>query len=108
MHFDVLNSKMQEFGLNKTIRWIICQFTSKRSHFTVCLYWLSPVWQCRPWGSNRGNSLMYRFVEPKLLHFWIQHIKMHTFPFPFFRHGNDKLEHQAEHCENLAHSTDQA
>ena len=45
MHFDVLISKMQEFALNKTICWRNCPFTSKRSHFTLCLYGLSPVWR---------------------------------------------------------------
>ena len=110
VHFDLLNSKMQEFGLNKTICWRIgnWQLAQKEKH--ILRYVCTGCHQCgsRPWGSNRGNSLTCCLVEPKVLLFWIRHIKMHKFPFPFFCHRNDMLEHRAEHHENLARSADQA
>ena len=43
VHFDVLDSKMQEFGLNETTCWRICSYTSKRSHFTLSVRVVSSV-----------------------------------------------------------------
>ena len=35
MHFNVVNSKLQEASLNKTICWTIGQFVSKQSDFRL-------------------------------------------------------------------------